>query len=87
MICLFLIVPCRSLRLRSFAFVLPADWVFIHRLALLFCLLGRVSVPVVGARSLFAPLVFFVPCVPCFVLALAPVSSVWLGHLVVPLLA
>ena len=70
-VCLFLIVSCRSLAWRSFAFVLPAVRVFIHRIALLFCLLGRVSVVAAGPRPLFVP-VLPVPCVSYCVLAFRP---------------
>lgn len=53
-ICLLLIVSCRSLRLRSFAFVLPAVRVFFSCFVFP-CLLGRVSLSVVGARPRFSP--------------------------------
>lgn len=83
--CLFLIVSCRSLTaFVRFRLACGSDFHLVPRFSS--CLLGRVSVPIVGARSLFAPPMFFVPCVPCFVLASAPVSSVWLGRLVVPCL-
>ena len=54
-VCLLLIVSCRSLRLRSFAFVLPAVWVFISCLVFLpACLVGSRS-PVAEARSALRP--------------------------------
>ena len=82
-ICLLLIMSCRSLAWRSFAFVLPAVLVFISRLALLplfavgSCL--SASGPVISS-----PMCSPVPCVSYGVLAFRPVSSVGFGRLVVP---
>lgn len=69
-ICLFLIVSCRSLRLRSFAFVLPVARVFLSCLVFS-CLPGRVLFACRRVPSSLRP-VFPVPCVSCFVLVSRP---------------
>lgn len=64
-VCLLLIMSCRSLRLRSFAFVLSADWVFISCLVFFFLLAWPGLVACRRAPSYLRP-VFPVPCVSCF---------------------
>ena len=81
-VCLLLIVSCRSLRLRSFAFVLPAARVFLS--GLVFPLLAW-SGFVACRRDPFRP----APCslsraFPTMSLLSVPVSSVGFGRLVAP---
>ena len=69
-------------RLRSFAIVSPAVWVFLSCLVFS-CLPGRVSVVVIGSRPRFAPC-FPSRAFPTACLLSAPVSSVGVGWLVAP---